>query len=122
MQLVEETLDESGVTSSDVVGVGMGLPGPIDSSTGKVGSSAILPGWVGVRAEEELGRRLDLPVAVDNDANLGALGELRWGAEMFNALNANYTTAQSTLSGPTYLRITGITPARRTRLTASYRF
>jgi glucokinase-like ROK family protein len=89
VQLVEETLDESGVTSSDVVGVGMGLPGPIDSRTGKVGSSAILPGWVGVRAEEELGRRLDLPVAVDNDANLGALGELRWGAAAGH-LNAVY--------------------------------
>lgn len=49
-------------------------------------------------------------------------GELRWGVEMFNAFNANYTTAQSTLSGVTYQRITGITPARRARLTASYRF
>ena len=45
-----------------------------------MGSSSILPGWIGVRAEEELGSRLGLPVHVDNDANLGALAELHWGA------------------------------------------
>jgi predicted NBD/HSP70 family sugar kinase len=78
--LVEEVLAEAGIEPADVVGVGMGLPGPIDSRTGRVGSSSILPGWVGVRAAEELGARLELPVAVDNDANLGALAELHWGA------------------------------------------
>jgi predicted NBD/HSP70 family sugar kinase len=45
-----------------------------------VGSSSILPGWVGVRAAEELESRLGLAVSVDNDANLGALAELHWGA------------------------------------------
>ena len=36
--------------------------------TGVVGSTAILPGWVGVAAAEEMHRRLDLPILVDNDA------------------------------------------------------
>ncbi len=59
----------------------MGLPAPIHRATGIVGSSAILPGWVGVSAaEEELRNRLDLPVLVDNDANLGALAEAAYGA------------------------------------------
>jgi predicted NBD/HSP70 family sugar kinase/biotin operon repressor len=78
--LVEEVIAGAGVGPADVVGVGMGLPGPIDRRSGRVGSSSILPGWIGVRAAEELGSRLGLPVTVDNDANLGALAELHWGA------------------------------------------
>ena len=58
-----------------MIGVGVGLPGPMHRATGIVGSSAILPGWVGVGAGEELRNRLGLPVLVDNDANLGALAE-----------------------------------------------
>ena len=40
----------------------------------------ILPDWTGLNAGAELSRRLDLPVAVDNDANLGALAEVSLGA------------------------------------------
>ena len=78
--LVDAVLDEAGVERAAVLGVGMGLPGPIHRPTGTVGSSAILPGWVGVRAEVEMSERLALPVRVENDANLGALAELTWGA------------------------------------------
>jgi predicted NBD/HSP70 family sugar kinase/biotin operon repressor len=78
--LVEEVMAGAGVTAEQVVGVGLGLPGPIDRRSGRVGSSSILPGWIGVRAADELGSRLSLPVEVDNDANLGALAELHWGA------------------------------------------
>jgi predicted NBD/HSP70 family sugar kinase len=58
----------------------MGLPGPVDVRTGTVGSSVILPGWAGLRAGAELARRLELPVEVDNDANLGARAEVAYGA------------------------------------------
>jgi predicted NBD/HSP70 family sugar kinase/biotin operon repressor len=80
VELVDEVLGEAGVARSDVIGAGLGLPGPIDMRSGRVGSSSILPGWVGVRAAEALSSRLGLPVEVDNDANLGALAELHWGA------------------------------------------
>jgi predicted NBD/HSP70 family sugar kinase len=78
--LVAEVLADAGVDRSRVVGAGMGLPGPIDQSSGLVDSAAILPGWAGVAAAEEMQRRLGLPVAVDNDANLGALAEAAFGA------------------------------------------
>ena len=78
--LVARVLEEAGVERNRVIGVGMGLPGPINRATGRVGSSSILPGWVGVDAEAEMGRRLRLPVSVENDANLGALAEFVWGA------------------------------------------
>jgi predicted NBD/HSP70 family sugar kinase len=79
-ELVGKVLDEAGVGRQRVLGVGMGLPGPINRISGTVGSSSILPGWVGVNAAAEMERRLGLPVHVENDANLGALAEFVWGA------------------------------------------
>ncbi|HWV85084.1 MAG TPA: ROK family transcriptional regulator [Capillimicrobium sp.] len=80
IELVEEVLAASGVPRDRVINVGMGVPGPIRHQTGSVGSSSILPGWVDVRVGEEMERRLGLPVVVENDANLGALGEALFGA------------------------------------------
>ncbi|WP_377274038.1 ROK family protein [Peterkaempfera sp. SMS 1(5)a] len=78
--LVERLLTQTGFRSDKVIGVGLGVPGPIDVETGAIGSTAILPGWTGVEPGRELSSRLGMPVYVDNDANLGALGELVWGA------------------------------------------
>ena len=80
VELVDQVLNEAKVERNAVLGVGMGLPGPINSSTRTVGSSSILPGWVGVDAAAEMERRLRLPVHVENDANLGALAEYVWGS------------------------------------------
>jgi predicted NBD/HSP70 family sugar kinase len=78
--LVHEVLNSAAVDRDSVIGVGLGLPGPINLATGTVGSSAILPGWIGVQVADQMSKRLGLPVLVDNDANLGALSELHWGA------------------------------------------
>jgi predicted NBD/HSP70 family sugar kinase len=79
-QIVGRLLEETGFDRGKVIGVGLGVPGPIDVETGAVGSTAILPGWSGISPGRELSSRLGMPVYVDNDANLGALGELVWGA------------------------------------------
>jgi predicted NBD/HSP70 family sugar kinase len=79
-ELVTETLADAGVPRSAVIGAGMGLPGPIERGAGIVGSSAILPGWIGMAAAKEMRSRLEIPVMVDNDANLGALAEAAFGA------------------------------------------
>jgi len=47
--LLQQVLRLAGVDAGDVVAAGLGLPAPIDQSTGRVGSPTILPGWVGVR-------------------------------------------------------------------------
>jgi glucokinase-like ROK family protein len=91
-QLVAEVLAEAKVDRDVVIGAGLGVPGPIHLQTGTVGSSAILPGWNEVRVAEEFGARLQLPVHVDNDANLAALAELHWGAGR-DASNLVYLTA-----------------------------
>ncbi|HEY3501533.1 MAG TPA: ROK family transcriptional regulator [Actinocatenispora sp.] len=79
-QLIDTLLARAGTDRDRVLAVGLGVPGPIDVETGEIGSSALLPGWVGVRPREALAERLGMPVHADNDANLGALGELVFGA------------------------------------------
>ena len=67
--------------SDDAVGVGCGCPGVIRPEDGSlVDRTAHLPHWKGTPVRDELARRLALPVAVDNDANLAALAEHRLGA------------------------------------------
>jgi predicted NBD/HSP70 family sugar kinase len=79
-EFVNRVLGEAGADRHQVIGTGMGLPAPIDRISGSVQESSILPGWVGVDAAGEASDRLGLPVEVENDANLGALGEYAWGA------------------------------------------
>ncbi|GHD60852.1 ROK family transcriptional regulator [Streptomyces goshikiensis] len=78
--LVGRLIRGIGVGREKVIGVGLGVPGPIDVESGTLGSTAILPGWAGINPRQELSQRLGVPVYVDNDANLGALGELVWGS------------------------------------------
>ncbi|SDK29213.1 ROK family transcriptional regulator [Streptomyces indicus] len=78
--LVSRLIEATGVDRSKVAGVGLGVPGPIDLESGTLGSTSILPGWQGINPAQELSERLGVPVSVDNDANLGALGELVWGS------------------------------------------
>ncbi len=73
-------LAEQSVQLSQVVGVGVGIPGPMDSTLHKLYSPPRMPGWHGVDVERILRQRLGVPVYVENDANAGALGESRYGA------------------------------------------
>jgi predicted NBD/HSP70 family sugar kinase len=79
-RIMDSLLPTLGLARELVVGVGMGLPAPIDVRTGEVGAPSQLPGWVGVDAAALATEKLGVPVRVDNDANLGALAEDRWGA------------------------------------------
>jgi len=78
--LVMSVLEEAGVTSDRVIGVGMALAAPIDRTSGEAFAEGILPNWCGVQPAAEMNSRLGLPVEVRNDANLGALGEHVFGA------------------------------------------
>ncbi|WP_315093486.1 ROK family transcriptional regulator [uncultured Cellulomonas sp.] len=78
--LVVDLVERVGASLDDVVGLGVGLPAPVDASTGMVSVSGIMPGWDTVHIGQVLSKRLGRPVYVDNDANLGAIAESTLGA------------------------------------------
>jgi glucokinase len=66
--------------TAEVVGVGIGVPGVIDHGRGTVVASANFPGWHDVPVGPDLARLTGLRVLVENDANVAAVGERRYGA------------------------------------------
>jgi predicted NBD/HSP70 family sugar kinase len=79
-ELVRRALDRAGIAHDRLLGVGMGLAAPINKITGELEADGILPGWLGVRPAAEMEARLGIPVRLENDANVGALGEKAFGA------------------------------------------
>lgn len=61
--------------SAPLHGLTVGVPGPVDAQAGRVVTPARMPGWNGVDVRALLGRLTDVPVLVENDANLMAVGE-----------------------------------------------
>ncbi|WP_223694183.1 ROK family transcriptional regulator [Leifsonia poae] len=59
----------------DLIGVGVGVPGPVEHSTGTPVNPPIMPGWDRFDIPAQVRRTFDVPVLVDNDVNLLALGE-----------------------------------------------
>ncbi len=72
-----ELLADIGRDWTDVLGVGIGLPGPVDFDTGRPVSPPAMPGWDGVDVPSMFTNVTDSPVLVDNDARIMALGEHR---------------------------------------------
>jgi glucokinase-like ROK family protein len=111
-ELAEDVLVDAGVERNRVIGAGMALSAPIDRHKGVVGST-VLPNWAGIQAGEELSRRLEIPVELDNDANLGALAEVSFGAgrglaDVIYVMMASGLGAGLVLGGRLYHGATGI--------------
>jgi glucokinase len=77
---VKKLIENNCLTRSNILGVGLGLPGPIDVYKGIVHFFPNIPGWKEVNLRHILKRRLRLPVFLDNDANLMSLAEYKFGA------------------------------------------
>jgi glucokinase-like ROK family protein len=70
-ELTASTAERTGV----LWGIGIGVPGPVEFSTARPVSPPIMPGWDDYAIRERFSARFDVPVWVDNDVNLMALGE-----------------------------------------------
>jgi hypothetical protein len=83
LQRVDELFDQLRASARSLPGrlwgVGIGVPGPVEFSTGRPISPPIMPGWDGYPVRERFAARYDAPVWVDNDVNVLALGEWRSG-------------------------------------------
>lgn len=74
-----EVMDGTGAVRGDFLGVGIGAPGPLDRAAGVVRVAPNL-GWRDVPLRRMVSEPLDLPTALDNDANCATLGEWWLGA------------------------------------------
>lgn len=80
---------------SDVKGIGLGVPGPVEFATGRVISPPIMPGWHDVSVPKILLRHFkSAVVVVDNDVNMMAIGEYvnSWNKETSNFLFIKHST------------------------------
>ena len=80
MRLCEECLQGKSNGKKRLIRIGVAVPSPVDPLNPKMLSEVVIPDWHGESGLEELQHRFNVPVHVDNDANLGALAEHYWGA------------------------------------------
>jgi glucokinase-like ROK family protein len=74
--LMRELLARSGLKPRQVIGIGVGVPGPVDFASGQLVEPPLMPHWDSYSIRDDLGADYAAPVWVDNDVNLMALGEL----------------------------------------------
>jgi glucokinase len=77
--VVLDTINETGASRKDFIGIGVGAPGPLDREKGIVVVAPNL-GWRDFPLAERIMTRLKLPVTLDNDANCATVGEWWLGA------------------------------------------
>ncbi len=77
---INRIIKYNSLDKTDILGVGLGLPGPVDARQGVVHFLPNVPGWKEVRLREILKKRTGLAVFLDNDAKVMALAEHRLGA------------------------------------------
>jgi len=77
---VREIIEESGFNKRDIIGIGIGVPGPVDSKRGVIRYLPNIKGWKGVALRSILQTKLGIKVALDNDVNAMTLGEYRFGS------------------------------------------
>jgi glucokinase-like ROK family protein len=81
VERIHSFVAEHAIPWDRIVGIGIGIPGPLDTERQALISPPRMPGWDGVEIGQFLRRELDVAqIYIENDANLGALGECRFGA------------------------------------------
>ncbi|MGV8886407.1 MAG: ROK family transcriptional regulator [Microbacteriaceae bacterium] len=78
--LLSDMVESVNGSLADIMAVGIAIPAPVDLSTGRISTPGIMRGWEGIDIADEFANRVQCPVYVDNEANLGGLAELRSGA------------------------------------------
>jgi len=79
-QCLRKVLVDLGLSTSDLSAIGIGVPGPVITDAGMVVAPPIMPGWDHFPIRETLEKLWNCPVTLNNDAELGALGEWAYGA------------------------------------------
>jgi glucokinase len=78
--LVDRLLSDASLDRTDLVGVGVGAPGPLSHRSGRIIRAANLSGWEDVPLRDRLSEMFGKPILFDNDGNMAAYGEFWAGA------------------------------------------
>lgn len=70
---IKKKMESANLTESDVAGIGISVPGPVDDNG--IVHKCVNLGWGVFNIEDEMKKHIDLPVFAGNDANAAALGE-----------------------------------------------
>jgi predicted NBD/HSP70 family sugar kinase len=81
LRCVDEAIVEAGAHRDQLVGAAISIAAPVAPSSGHLLVPGVLPGWDGRELAAAVERRWNVPVVVENDANLGALAEFTWGQD-----------------------------------------
>ena len=79
VSMIRMMTEKNKLSMKNCLGLGVGFAGPVNGKMGMVIKGANIPGWENYPLREKLQDALSLPVCVGNDANVGALGEYRYG-------------------------------------------
>lgn len=79
-QILRELLQKRGLATFDLAAIGVGVPGPVIADKGMVMAPPIMPGWDRFPIRLTLESQWSTAVTLNNDAELGALGEWAYGA------------------------------------------
>ncbi len=78
-RLVQQIIAECGIHLGEISSIGVGVPGPVVNERGVVSSPPIMPGWDNYPIRSSLEKKWGCNVSLNNDAELGALGEWAYG-------------------------------------------
>jgi glucokinase-like ROK family protein len=76
---VHTFLAEADLSLAQIIGIGMGIPGPLDTQLQRVSAPTTMPGWDRLDIWQILQQEFAVPIYMDKDANMGTLGESRYG-------------------------------------------
>lgn len=97
VESVEQVLEAARIPQKQLGALAVGAPGPLDSDSGIIHQAPNLK-WRNVPIKQILEQRLSIPVLLDNDANLAALGEYAYGAGQ-GEVNMVYITVSTGVGG-----------------------
>jgi glucokinase len=98
MRRIRQMLGEAASACGELDGIGIACPGPLDPHTGVIGEVGTLPGWEGRSLCDDLEKEFGVTIAVENDADAAALGEMRWGGAK-GSRNFIYVTISTGIGG-----------------------
>lgn len=95
--VIDKVLEKSGKTSEEVKAIGIGSPGPLDTKKGTIVASSNLP-FKNFSLVDPIKNKFNVPVYLDNDANVATIGEFMFGAGK-NTNNMIYVTVSTGVGG-----------------------